>query len=162
MNLKNPGQKITLRQAKEKILRYCAYQDRCHSEVREKLADIGLQASEADELVTFLITEGFLNEERFARSYARGKFRLKRWGRIRIISNLEAKGVSKNCISAALKEIDDAEYITTLNLILSARARTIEDPSSYVRRNKVASHAIQKGFEPDLVWEAIRILLPGH
>src|SRR3954468_24400564 len=91
-------------QALPKIYRFCAYQERSHQEVRQKLFDLGLYASEVDELLSQMISEGFLNEERFAKAFAGGKFRMKRWGRIKIVNELEARGLTKNCIKAGLKE----------------------------------------------------------
>src|SRR3954470_11095456 len=99
--------KFTPQQAKEKIQRYCAYQERCHQEVRHKLFEFGLYQSEVDEILTGLITDGFLNEERFAKAFAGGKFRMKKWGRIKITHELEARNISKNCIRTGLLEIDD-------------------------------------------------------
>lgn len=149
-------------QVKDRILRFCAYQERSHEEVRQKLHNLGSTSDEADELMVFLIHEGFLNEERFARSFARGKFRMKHWGRIRITNNLEARGISKNCIQIGLTEIDPEEYLQTLNKLLTAKAADTRDANIFVRRNKVATFAIRKGFEPDLVWEAVKSLLPDN
>lgn len=112
--------------------------------------------------MVFLIHEGFLNEERFARAFARGKFKMKHWGRIRIKNNLEARGISKNCIKIGLTEIDPDDYLKTLNNLLATKAADTRDTNIFVRRNKVASFAIRKGFEPDLVWAAVRDLLPDH
>src|SRR5687768_10604150 len=97
--------KLTKQEAETKIQRYCAYQERCHQEVRGKLYEYSLFKDEVEDILTNLITEGFLNEERFAKAYAGGKFRMKKWGRLKIIHELEIKGLSKNCIHAGLKEI---------------------------------------------------------
>lgn len=145
---------------RDKILRYCAYQERSHLEVRQKLLALGTPPDGAEEIIVFLINEGFLNEERFARSYARGKFRMKNWGRIRIALGLEAKGVAGNCIQLALREIDSEEYLATLRKVLSLKADETHDDNLFVRRNKIASFAIRKGFEPELVWENLRDLIP--
>lgn len=149
-------------QIRDRILRYCAYQERSHEEVRQKLYSLGATNDEAGELMVFLIHEGFLNEERFARAFARGKFKMKHWGRIRIKNNLEARGISKNCIKIGLTEIDPDDYLKTLNNLLATKAADTRDTNIFVRRNKVASFAIRKGFEPDLVWAAVRDLLPDH
>lgn len=149
-------------QIRDRILRYCAYQERSHEEVRRKLFSLGAAEDEIEELMVFLIREGFLNEERFARSFTRGKFRMRQWGRIRITNNLEARGISKNCIRIGLTEIDPEEYLQTLNKVLAGKAADTHDTNIFVRRNKVATFAIRKGFEPELVWEAIRDLLPDN
>jgi regulatory protein len=158
----NPGKKYTLSQIKEKILRYCVYQERCHAEVREKLFRLGLTGQQADELITFLITEGYLNEERFARMYSGGKFRLKRWGRVRITKSLENKGLSLNCIRAGLQEIEEEEYLATLKNILGTKSSALEESDLFVKRDKVAKFAIQRGFEANLVWEVTLELLPDR
>ena len=147
---------------RERILRYCAYQERCHAEVRRKLSDMGAPRDEADELITFLITEGFLNEERFARSFARGRFRLKRWGRIRIVRELESRGLSPNCIRRGLEEIDEEEYHASLEELLSRKARETEGENVFVMRDKIAGYAIRKGFEPEMVWEMLKELMPDR
>lgn len=149
-----PAEKI-----KAKIYRFCAYQERCHQEVFNKLRDMGVHREKADELVAHLITEGFLNEERFARAFVGGKFRMKNWGRIKIIHALEAKGLTPACINAGLKEIDAADYQTVLKEILQKHlGRAPLDESPYVKHNKAAQYAIQKGFEPALVWEFLKNL----
>lgn len=152
----------TFDKAKEKILRYCAYQERCHSEVRDKLFELGMDEDDAGELITFLISEGFLNEERFARTFARGKFRLKKWGRIRIKHELESRNVSKNCIRYGLSEIEDEEYAQTLEQILLSKAESLQEENVFVLRDKVSKYAIYKGFEPDIVWTKLRALFPDQ
>lgn len=147
---------------RERIMRYCAYQERCHAEVRRKLSDLGVRRDEADELIVFLISEGFLNEERFARSFARGRFRLKRWGRIKIVRELEARGLSSACIRIGLKEIGEEEYQASLEELLSRKAGEVGDENLFVRRDKIAEYAIRKGFEPDMVWEALKELIPDR
>lgn len=99
-------------------MRFCAYQERSHHEVRNKLFEYGLFASEVDELMTQLITQGFLNEERFAKAYAGGKFRMKKWGRVKIKHELKAQGLTKNCIQRGLDEIDPTDYRKTLQQLL--------------------------------------------
>lgn len=147
-------------EAKGKILRYCAYQERCHQEVRIKLFQLGLSENEVDETIADLITQGFLNEERFARTFAGGKFRVKKWGRLKIVQGLEAKGVTTNCIKSALKEIDEHDYVETLTAILKKKNEEIVELNRYVLRDKISKYAIQRGFEPELVWRILRALLP--
>jgi regulatory protein len=115
------GKSLTVEQAKQKALRYCAYQERSHQEVKNKLYELGLNSSDADELLTYLITEGFLNEERYAKLFAGGKFRIKHWGRIKIVHALESKGLSRNCIRIGLKEIDEDDYVLTLKRLISEK-----------------------------------------
>jgi regulatory protein len=154
--------KLTTQEARQKINRYCAYQERCHQEVRHKLYDFGLFRDEVDQIITELITENFLNEERFAKAFAGGKFRLKNWGRIKIVNALEAKGVTKNCIKSGLKEIDENDYRDTLYKILNTKSGLIANDNIYVKRDKLAHYAISKGYEPDLVWQVLKQILPDH
>lgn len=153
--------KQTPQQAKQKIEQYCAYQERSHLEVRNKLYGYGLYRDEVDEILFNLITEGFLNEERFAKVFAGGKFRMKRWGRIKITHGLEAKGVSQNCIRIGLKEIEESEYQKALRELLQAKSEIVREDNLYTTRDKLSKYAIQKGYEPDLVWRTLRDLLPG-
>lgn len=147
-------------QAREKIQRYCAFQERSHQEVRNKLYSYGLYRSDVEEILSNLITEGFLNEERFARAYAGGKFRMKKWGRIKITHALEAKGVSPNCIRIGLSEIDGQDYKISLRNLLVQKKDNLQEENVFVLRDKLSSYAIRKGYEPDLVWSEIRSLIP--
>ena len=97
-----------------------------------------------------------MNEERFAKTFAGGKFRIKGWGRIKIIHELEAKGLTKNCILLGLKEIAEADYVETLQILLKKKAAVVQADDDFVRRDKIARYAIQKGFEPELVWRWIK------
>lgn len=150
---------LTPQQAKQKIEHYCAYQERSHQEVRDKLYGLGLHRNDVEEIITNLITDGFLNEERFAKAFAGGKFRIKKWGRIKISHALESKGVSKNCVRIGLKEIDEVDYIATLRELLKEKScREQTDSNIYVHRDRLSRYAIQKGYEPELVWKEIREL----
>lgn len=151
---------VTPEQARAKIQRFCAYQERSHLEVRTKLYGFGLHRSDVEEILTGLITDGFLNEERFAKAFAGGKFRMKKWGRIKIMHALESKGVSANCIRLGLKEIDSPSYLSTLNHLLGDKLNAIAEPNAYALRDKLSKFAIQKGYEPDLVWQEINRIVP--
>jgi regulatory protein len=148
--------KFTPSEARQKIYRYCAYQERSHHEVRDKLYSYGLFKDEVEEVLSQLITEGFLNEERFAKAFAGGKFRMQKWGRIKIIHELEARGLTPNCIKAGLKEIDEQSYLITLRELLNRKAGETSEENIFVKRDKLARYAIQKGFEPELVWSIIK------
>ena len=141
---------------KPKIYKYCAYQERTHAEVRNKLYEYGLGSDEVDQLIAQLIGEGYLNEERFAKTFAGGKFRIKGWGRIKIIHELEAKGLTGNCIALGLKEINETDYVETLQALLQKKATTVQADDDFVRRDRIARYAVQKGFEPELVWRWIK------
>lgn len=158
--MQRKGKSLTGEQAKQKALRYCAYQERSHQEVKNKLFELGLFSSEVDELLAYLITEGFLNEERYAKLFAGGKFRVKQWGRIKIIHALESKGVSKNCIRIGLREIEEADYTQTLQALISRKLGEVDGENIFVVRDKVSKSLIQKGYEPELVWKELKAQLP--
>jgi len=148
--------KLTASEVRKKIYHYCAYQERSHQEVKNKLYDLELSSSEIEEMISHLITEGYLNEERFAKSFVGGKFRIKNWGRIKIVNALEAKGLTKNCIRSGLREIDEADYRRTIELLILKKLDQTDEANIYVKREKLATHVIQKGFEPELVWEIVK------
>lgn len=152
--------KLTPAEAKGKIQRYCAYQERSHQEVRNKLYEYGLYSNDADQLLTDLIVDGFLNEERYAKAFAGGKFRMKKWGRIKIVNALEAQGLSQNCIKIGLKEIDSEDYVATLNSLLEKKGEEIDEENIFAKRDKISKYAIQKGYEPELVWKSLKLLFP--
>lgn len=143
-----------LDEARLKIERYCAYQDRCHYEVKEKLRSYKLLPDTIDLIILDLMKDDFLNEERFAKSYVSGKFKIKRWGRIKISLKLKEKRVSAKCIELGLAEIDPEDYLATLNQLIATKwdeyARFRKE---FDRKGKVAKHLYSRGFESDLIWE---------
>jgi regulatory protein len=143
-------------QALAKLQQFCAYQDRCHQEVRGKLLDLGVYGSDLEEIMVALIQDKFLDEERFARSFARGKFRMKGWGRNRISRELRMRHISDYCIRKALSEIDDVEYIDTLHSLLEKKMASLgRGLSPLALRSKLVRYAMQQGFETELVWEVL-------
>lgn len=141
-----------------RLARFCAYQDRSHLEVRRKLLDLGARGQEVEDVIAELITQGFLNEERFARSFAGGKFRMKKWGRNKIVHELEMHGVTQRCIDRGLKEIDEREYAKTLRSLLIRKWKETKEPNLFRRKNLVARYLIGKGYEPDRVWDLLKEL----
>ena len=148
---------ITREEALKKLQRYCAYQDRCHKEVRSKLLDLGVYGHDLEEVIVALIEDNFLNEERFAKSFVRGKFRMKQWGRSRIVQELKLRKVSAYCIRKGLEEIEEDVYVETLDKILTKKADQLKEEDPFKKRAKLASYAIRRGFESKLVWERIKI-----
>ncbi len=148
-------------EARKKIYRYCAYQERSHQEVKSKLYDLGLHTGQVNELMAHLIAEGFLNEERFAKAFAGGKFRLKKWGKIKISRELEIRGLTPTCIRLGLKEIDDKEYTHMLKNLVKKKLNQFMDANKFKLRDKVAKSLILKGYEPELVWSEVKKQLPG-
>ncbi|MCB0661151.1 MAG: RecX family transcriptional regulator [Saprospiraceae bacterium] len=149
---------ISKDKALQKLMKYCAYQDRCHQEVRNKLLSLGVYGDELDDVMLTLLQENFLNEERFARSFARGKFRLKRWGRVRITRELKLRDISAYCIKKGLAEINELEYGEALDEILHKKWLETKAKNDFEKRKKVADFAIRRGFETNLVWEAVQAL----
>ena len=124
--------------------------------MKEKLSELGLNSDEADGLLARLITDGYVNEERFAKAFAGGKFRVKKWGRIRIEHALQSHRISSRCIAIGLKEIDEEDYRKVLEKLISVKAATVRVGDSYQKWDAVSRFVIGKGFEPELVWETIR------
>lgn len=151
---------ISRDEALAKLQKYCAYQDRCHKEVRSKLLDLGIYGQDLEEIIVELIKDNFLNEVRFAQSFARGKFRIKRWGKIKIKQEMKLKALSDYCIRKGLAEIDEEEYIETIDRLLNKKADVIKGENQFEKNRKLAAFAIQKGFESKLVWERIKFLFP--
>lgn len=139
----------------QKAARYCAYRERCHSELAAKLKEWGVYGKHADAAMAEMINLGFLNEERFARLFAGGKFRIKQWGKVKITHELKKKAVTPYCIQQGLNEIDDEDYLKTLKKILGLEGK--KEISKLPRvLYPLAKKAIAKGFEPNLVWEILR------
>ena len=139
-------------EALQKAKQYCAYQERCHSEVKEKLYSFGINKNEVDELLSELIGENYVNEERFAILYAGGKFRIKQWGRIKIKYSLKQKQVSDYCIKKALATIDENDYNKTLTKLFEQKLKTLKaEKNVFIRKRKLQEHLMQKGFETDLI-----------
>ena len=138
----------------KKVLRYCAYQDRCVQEVRKKLATFDMLDSEKVKILKLLVDEGYLDDERYASTFVRSKIHLKKWGVNKIRMAWKMKDISDENISNALSEIDPEIYREELIKVLKSKKINETDP--YKRRAKLAQYAMQKGYEPGLVWETIR------
>lgn len=142
----------------QKLRQYCIYQERSHYEVQQKLYELGIRKAEHDEIIATLIEEDYLNEERFAKQFAGGKFRMKEWGRNKIYYALREKRVSEYNIKKGLKEIDDEEYKSVVNELAEKKYETLSDEQYLVRKKKTIDYLLQKGFEPDLVTKALNEL----
>ena len=143
---------LTKEQALQKAKHYCAYQERCHSEVKEKLYGFGLRKTEVEELLTQLIDEDYLNEERFAIQFAGGKFRMKHWGRVKIKYELKQKQVSPYCIKKAVTAIDEDTYIKTLQKLATEKLKSLRSKTNqFIRKRKLQDYLLQKGYESDLI-----------
>jgi regulatory protein len=144
--------KLGAEQAQQRIKQYCAYQERCHHETKEKLFSFGLSRNEVDQIISALIEEDYLNEERFASAFARGKFRMKQWGLVKIKYELKQRHVSEYCIKKAMKEIDSDEYLKTFSKLFDTKMNELKSEKNVgVRKKKVTEYLLQKGFELDMI-----------
>lgn len=142
---------LTKEQALQRLKHYCAYQERSHSEVKEKLYDLGVWKKDHDDIIAALIEENYLNEERFAIAYAGGKFRMKHWGRVKIKYELKQKQVSDYCIKKAIKQIDEGEYLKTLQKLAKEKYAALKGEQYLIRKKKTMDYLMQKGFEMELI-----------
>lgn len=143
----------TVEEATRKLEHYCAYQDRCHKEVVAKLRSMGMIPLAIDTIIAHLITHRFLNEERFAKSYARGKFQIKKWGKNRIVRELKAREISRFNIKTALKEISDSDYYETFDNLAQKKAEHITETNPLKARKKLVDYLLYRGWEPQMVYE---------
>lgn len=146
---------LTPQQALQKLRHYCAYQERSHQDVREKLQQLACAKKEHDAIISSLIEDDYLNEERFALAFAGGKWRTKRWGRNRIRFELKQKKVSDYCIKKALQEIEEEDYLSVLSRLTADKYLSLSDHQYIVRIKKTTDYLIARGFEPELVRAAL-------
>lgn len=152
-------QVFTVEEIKRKLEAYCVYQDRCHKEVEKKMKEYNL-IPEAQELILLsLMKDNFLNEERFAKSFARGKFRIKKWGKDRIVRELKMRNISTYNIKSALKEITEEDYINTFNELAKKRLKQITDTNILKKRKKLADYLLYRGWESSLVYKKVNELI---
>ncbi len=135
---------------------YCAYQERAQQEVRDKLYEWGLWTDGVENIIAQLITGNYLNEERFAKAYAQGKFRQKGWGRIKIKQGLKLKKVPDVLIKKALQTIDADDYLQTLQKVLAKKTSTIKETTTYKRHYKLQQYAMSRGYEADLINDVLK------
>lgn len=146
----------TVDEAKRSLEKYCAYQDRCHAEVEKKLRDMGMIPEARELIFLHLMEHDFLNEERFARSFARGKFRIKQWGKKRIERELKIREISTYNIKAGLSEIDKEEYEKVFIEVSKKRFLSIQEKNVFKKRKKVADFLLRRGFESNKIYEVIK------
>lgn len=158
--MKSPKNSFSVDEATKKLEGYCAYQDRCHKEVIDKLRDMRMIPQAIDQILGHLIQENYLNEERFARSFARGKFNIKKWGKKRIVKELKHRDISKYNVQLALKEIDQQEYLNVFDELAKKRLAEIKDKELQKRRKKLADYLLYRGWESELVYGKVFELLP--
>lgn len=150
---------LTPEQALQKLKQYCAYQERCHAEVVDKLYQLGVWKKEHDAIIATLIEENYLNEERFALAYAGGKYRMKQWGRVKIKYELKQKQVSNYSINKALKQFDEDEYRQTLQKLANDKYALLKGEQYLVRKKKTMDFLMQRGYETDLITATINDII---
>lgn len=134
----------------DKLVKYCTYQDRCHTDVMKKMSELKTDDKIADEVLVRLIEEGYLNEERYVRSFIRGKYRISKWGKKKIISELRFKGIAANLINICLAEIDEEEYYEILKHLLIVKYSKLVNLKSFEIKNKLKNYAFSRGFEVEI------------
>jgi regulatory protein len=158
--LETNKKKYTPTEAKSKIAKYCAYQERCHQEVRDKLYSYGLYSDDVEHIIYELIQQDFINEERFTLAFVRGKFAYKKWGRTKIVQELKRRKISDYCIKKGLKEIATTTYDEVLLSLLAKKIASLKGIKGYQKNYKAAQFAISKGYESDAVWAALKSHFP--
>jgi len=148
----------SLKEAQQKIEHFCAYQERCHEDVVAKLRSMKMDSDEIDEIMVHLIASNFLNEERFACSFARGKHRIKHWGKIRITNELKFKKITQSLINKALLEITPEEYLDTFHALAARNWESIRETNALKKRKKFCDYLLRKGFESNLVYDKVKEL----
>ncbi|CAM3652504.1 regulatory protein RecX [Flavobacterium chungbukense] len=149
---------FTIKEALQKLEHFCAYQERCHEEVVSKLYSLKMTSDEIDTIIVKLIEDNFLNETRFACSFARGKHRIKNWGKIRITNELKARQISSANINLALKEISTEEYFETFENLAERCWNNLSESNSLKKRKKFCDYMLRRGYENNLVYEKVKEL----
>ena len=155
---KKPAQPLSPDQVLDKMAKYCAYQERCAKDVRDKLKDFDLSQEEKDKILAYLLDNRFVNDRRFVECFVRSKINQSGWGLNKIRFHLIQKGIAKDIIDEALKQPDEEDYRQRLIDILKTKAKTVKAANEFERKRKLAAYAMQKGFETAVVWETLKDL----
>ena len=147
---------LTPDQVLDKIAKYCAYQERCVKDVRDKMKTYDISQEDREKILDYLLDNRFVNDERFAKSFVRGKINQSGWGLNKIRFHLVQKGIAKDIINEALQQTDEAVYRQRLIDILKTKSKTVKADSDFEKKRKLAAYAMQKGFEGGLVWEVLK------
>ena len=153
-----PKKTYTVEEALVKLQKYCSYQDRCHKEVAQKLKEMQMISQASEQIILKLIEGNFLNEERFAMTYVRGKFRIKKWGKRRLVSELKKRQISKYIINKALNQISEDDYKATFETLAERKATSILGSSKLKKKKKLADYLLYRGWESHLVYEKVNQL----
>lgn len=151
-----PAKPLTPDQVLDKMAKYCAYQERCVKDVKDKLKTFDIPQESKNEILDYLLDNRFVNDERFARSFVRGKVNQSGWGVNKIRFHLMQKGIDKDVIDEAFGQTDEEVYKQKLIDILKAKSKTVKAETDFERKRKLAAYAMQKGFEGSLIWEVLK------
>ena len=153
---KQPAQPLSPEQVLDKMAKYCAYQERCVKDVTDKLKSFDLSQKDKDEILSYLLDNRFVNDERFAKCFVKGKIHQSGWGLNKIRFHLMQKGIAKELIDAALQGTDEDSYRQRLIEVLASKAKTVKAENDFEKKRKLAAYALQRGFEASLVWEVLK------
>ncbi len=159
MEFNKTHKSYTVKEATIKLMQFCAYRDRSHKEVEDKLREMKMIPAAKEQIIIELMQEDFLNEERFARSFVRGKFRIKKWGRIKIRQELKFREISSPIIKLALTEIEEKAYLQTLEELAIKKLNTTKEDNPFRKKKKLADFLLQKGYEANLVYDKVNSLV---
>ena len=140
----------------DRLKNYCAIQDRCQWDVIKKMNEWQLTQNTQNHILELLISNQYINEERFSISFCQGKFRIKKWGRNKIKHELRKRDISENCIIKGLNSLNEDEYQKTLKKIIKKKQKKSKEKNLFIKNNKIARYLIQKGFENNLIWNMLR------
>ncbi|MGY8969345.1 MAG: regulatory protein RecX [Flavobacteriales bacterium] len=149
---------FTLEEAQKRLEHYCAYQERCHYEVEQKLRELNMISSVQEIIITKLLGKNYLNETRFSQSFARGKFRIKKWGKVRIIRELKARRISDYNIKKGLREISDEDYNETFYTLFEKRKASVDHYPLYERKRKILDYMVYRGWEKEKIYASLNDL----
>lgn len=154
-----PSKTYTVDEAQKVLENYCAYQERCHKEVQLKLKKMGMIPEAMDKIIVHLIEHNYLNEERFAKAFVRGKFRFKNWGKNRLVRELKFREISKYSIESGLSEIEPEEYLEVLDELVKKRIAQVKERNPYKKKRKVADYLLYRGWESHFIYEKLNTYL---
>ena len=149
----------TVTEALTKLEQYCAYQERCHKEVLQKLQSMRMIPEAIEQIVVHLMQNNYLNEERYAKAFVSGKFRIKKWGRYRMTQELKQKDIGKPLITMALQTIPEADYLNTFHTLAEKKAASITETNLFKKRKKLADYLLYRGWESHLVYDKVNALI---
>lgn len=149
----------TVTEALTKLEQYCAYQERCHKEVLQKLQSMRMIPEAIEQIVVHLMQNNYLNEERYAKAFVSGKFRIKKWGKYRMTQELKQKEIGKTLITMALETIDEADYLNTFHTLAEKKAASITETNLFKKRKKLADYLLYRGWESHLVYDKVNALI---